>query len=297
VFRNLWVLETKARSSAVPRPAFPDLSEQLQKRMKAINGLLHPEFALVHTLPFDEWSKFAEGMHDAGYRPVRLRPFVLNNGQTQVAALFQRDGLEWKQVSGNAVDAQSQAEQQIAAGLWPIDVAGYAPRGGENYIVLFARLPENPADEARVYCGVRHIALRSTFGEFPNRGLAERVDQVVANRGAGVLHSLIWWKSSAKTEGWFGDQAYYEARKQGFQLDVCLIRNSINTQAAYSWCALAEAPPGAESTEVHGISVEAHLKRCHELVSQGWRPVAIGAAQVNTPPVMQACSGWHRTKE
>lgn len=297
VFRNIWLEETKSEATTAVKRTWPEPNATLQTRMKAVGGMIRDEFALVQTLPFDEFAKIAESFQEAGYRPVRLRPFALPSGALQASALWHRDGHEWRTVTANAVDTQKQAEKLLSEGLWPVDIAGYASKGGELYVTLWARLPENPAVEARVHPGVRHIALKSTFGDFPNRGYAERIDHVFSATRAQVVHSTLWWKSPAKTEGWYGDQAYYEGQNKGFQLDVCITRGPLAGGPAYSWCSLEEAPAGSESIEVHGLSPDAHLKRCAELADEGHFPVAIGVAHVNAPTAVQACSVWHRRKE
>ncbi|HUQ71551.1 MAG TPA: family 16 glycoside hydrolase, partial [Planctomycetaceae bacterium] len=294
VFRNVWIVETRpAGLLAGNRQSWPETSPALQKRMASVSGLIHDEFAFVQTLPFDDFQKVADSFQESGYRPVRLRPYATNKA-VQTAALWQRDGHEWQLATGSAADLQKQSQQLQAEGLWPVDIAGYMAKNGEAYVSLWARLPEKPADEARIYPGVRHLSLAATFGDFPNQGFAERVDHAfIVGRGQ-VTHSTLWWKSATKTEGWFGDLAYYESHRRGFQLDLCITRGPLTGAPAYSWCSLSDPPPGVESAELHGLAPDVHLKRCAELIEQGYKPVAIGAAQVTAPIALQTCSVWHR---
>jgi len=294
VFRNVWLHEARAAGlMAANRKDWPALPDALQTRVRSAYGHVHDEFAFVQTLPFDDFAKLAEGMLEAGYRPVRVRPFPVGNN-VQTAALWHRDGHEWQLTTGSVSETQSQAERLLAEGLWPEDIAGYLTRRGEVYVTLWGRLPQKPAEEARVYPGVRHLALRSTFSNLPDSGFAERIDQVFTPARGQVLHSTLWWKSSTRTEGWYGDQAYYESHAKGFQIDLCITRGPLSGAPAYSWCSLVEKPAGVESLELHGLSPEAHLAKCVQLVEEGYRPVVLGTAQVTGNPTMQTCSLWHR---
>ncbi|MDZ4687959.1 MAG: protein kinase [Planctomycetaceae bacterium] len=293
-FRNLWIVETRPAGLLAGNPkSWPEPSDALRKRMASVSGLIHEEFALVHTLPLDGFEKLAEQFQESGYRPVRLRPYATNKA-VQTAALWQRDGYEWQLATGSAAELQKQAQQLQAEGLWPVDVAGYAAKNGEEYLSLWARLPEKPAEEARIYPGVRHVSLAPTFADFPNQGFSERVDQAFVVGRAGIMHSTLWWKSPAKTEGWWGDLPYFEGHRKGFILDLCIARGPLTGAPAYAWCSLTDPPPGVEFTELHGLAPDVHLKRCAELLEQGYKPVSIGAAQVNASVPLQTCSLWHR---
>jgi len=297
VFRNVWIEDLRPAAPVAVKPTWPEPNAGVKKRTRSAAGMIREEFALVQTLPLDEFAKVAEWFQEAGYRPVRLRPYTVQNGPAQVAALWQRDGHEWRLVTGTASDVQKQAEQLQSAGWWPVDVAGYAASGGEQYVALLARLPQKPAEEARIFPGVRQLALRSVPDDLPEQAFSKRVDHTFAVSRLVTFHSTLWWKTAEKSDGWYGDSAYYESHNKGFQLDVSLARAPLNGAPAYSWCALVEAPAGWESTELHGLAPEAHLRRCMELADKGYRPVAISAAHVNAPISLQGCSVWHRQNE
>jgi hypothetical protein len=296
VFRHIWLEETRAAGLlSASRSEWPAPDEIWQKRIKSAAGLLHEDFAFVQTLPYDEFAKLAEGLQVAGYRPVRLRPYA-GSSEVLTAALWTRDGLEWQTTTGDAAETHKTATKLLAEGFWPEDIAGYAKRSDETYVTLWVRHPEPPATEARVYAGVRHLSLKATFTNLPNEGYAERIDQAFTMGRALTLHSTIWWKSPTKTEGWFGDAGYFEGNAKGVLIDLCIGKGPLSGGPAYAWCSLVEPPPNLESTHLHGLAPDAHVRQCQELIDQGYRPVAIGTANVNAPVAVQGCSVWHRAK-
>src|SRR5262249_47669933 len=49
-----------------------------------------------------------------------------------------------------------------------------------------------------------------------------------------------------------------------------------------------------EATGLHGLTPEEHLKRCRELVAQGWRPVGLSLTTLPAEKEVVAASVWHR---
>src|SRR5271166_4610779 len=84
-----------------PTWAKPDVS--LVSRIESAQGILAERFAFCQTMPLDEFLTTAEAFRRSGYRPVRFRPYA--DGQVvRVAAVWTRDGQNWRLASGLNVD-------------------------------------------------------------------------------------------------------------------------------------------------------------------------------------------------
>src|SRR5262249_53543910 len=127
-----------------PDPSWvaPD-SSSIQK-IEGADGMLAERVALAQTLRLEELRVLAEALRPTGYRPVRLRPYIEPDG-VRVAALWQRDGGDWRLAYGvSAEDLRRLDEQHRNAGFLAVDVAGYlggAAAGGnhERYAALWVK--------------------------------------------------------------------------------------------------------------------------------------------------------------
>ena len=64
---------------------------------------------MCQSLPLDAFRALAEALRPCGYRPVRVRPYVVA-GQVFVAAVWRRDGRDWRLVQDVLVDEVKQRE-------------------------------------------------------------------------------------------------------------------------------------------------------------------------------------------
>ncbi|MFN0051746.1 MAG: protein kinase domain-containing protein, partial [Planctomycetales bacterium] len=89
-------------------PAWPELSPALQRSIVAGQGAIAPRYAFFQTVPLAEFAPLAEGLRQSGYRPLRCRPYHLaaqdGNRSVNVAAVFTRDGHDWKVEFGLAAE-------------------------------------------------------------------------------------------------------------------------------------------------------------------------------------------------
>ncbi len=79
--------------------SWSELDSTARSRIEVAGGLVAERFAFCQTMPLDEFLTTAEGLRKSGYRPVRCRPYA--DGQiVKVAAVWTRDGRDWRIVSG-----------------------------------------------------------------------------------------------------------------------------------------------------------------------------------------------------
>ncbi|MCH8073937.1 MAG: SUMF1/EgtB/PvdO family nonheme iron enzyme, partial [Proteobacteria bacterium] len=70
------------------------------------------------------------------------------------------------------------------------------------------------------------------------------------------------------------------------------ILNALNIDRRYA--AVWQTSSRFESAETHGLSPQQHLARCRELISKGYRPVAMSAASLGAKHEHVTASVWHR---
>ena len=118
-------------------------------------GMLAERFAFCQTMPLDEFLATAEALRKSGYRPVRFRPYA-DGTVTRVAAVWTRDGRNWRLASGLTPDeVRQQDEKNRTEKFLPVDVAGYVATGDGKPADRYAALWVEKAgdDDARLYVG------------------------------------------------------------------------------------------------------------------------------------------------
>ena len=92
--------------------SWAELDSTARSRIEAAGGLVAERFAFCQTMPLDEFLTTAEGLRKSGYRPVRCRPYA--DGQVvKVAAVWTRDGREWRIASGLAADELRTCDEEL----------------------------------------------------------------------------------------------------------------------------------------------------------------------------------------
>jgi serine/threonine protein kinase/formylglycine-generating enzyme required for sulfatase activity/tetratricopeptide (TPR) repeat protein len=139
-----------------PDPTWTKPDVSLVGRIEAAQGILKERFAFCQAMPIDEFLTTAEALRKSGYHPVRFRPYA--DGQAvRVAAVWTRDGRDWRISSGLTVDeVRQQDERNSKVKFLPVDVAGYVTTdlGGkpsDRYAALWVE--ESGDDDARMYVG------------------------------------------------------------------------------------------------------------------------------------------------
>ena len=126
-------------------------------QIESAQGILAERFAFCQTMPLDEFLTTAEALRKSGYRPVRFRPYA--DGQVvRVAAVWTRDGRNWRISSGLTADeVRQQDERNKKDEFLPVDVAGYvatenAGKPADRYAALWVE--KSGDDDARMYVGM-----------------------------------------------------------------------------------------------------------------------------------------------
>ena len=129
----------------------------LVSRIESAEGILNERFAFCQTMPLDDFLTTAKALRKSGYRPTRFRPYA-EGKNLQIAAVWTRDGRNWRISSGLTSDeARQQDERNKEDKFLPVDVAGYvtSDAGGtpfDRYSALWVE--KSGDDDARMYVGI-----------------------------------------------------------------------------------------------------------------------------------------------
>jgi hypothetical protein len=110
-------------------------------RVELAQGLLYERFALCQTMAMDEFLVTVEALRKSGYRPIRFRPYA-DDQVVRVAAVWTRDGRNWRIAAGLHGDAARQKDEHNQKDAFvPVDVTGYvisdeAGKPTERYAAL-----------------------------------------------------------------------------------------------------------------------------------------------------------------
>ena len=146
--------------------SWPDPDASLVRQIESANGIVEERFAFCQTMPLDNFTQLAEALSVSGYRPVRFRPYSAGDS-VKVAAVWKRDGREWRLAHGLSVDEIRKRDKDLRRdGYMPVDAAGYIATLeedlAEHYGVIWGKRASNEAD-SRVSVAAPYSEVGSTF--------------------------------------------------------------------------------------------------------------------------------------
>jgi formylglycine-generating enzyme required for sulfatase activity len=288
-----WAWQDGSLASRLSRP-----DPALQQAVADAEGILDERFAFCQTMPLERFLDVAEKLRPAGYRPLRVRPYAIDN-RVQVAAVWKRDEKDWRLTTGKSAEeirVQDSACQQ--QGYAAVDVACYvtADSLAERYTALWCKAEaKEPASQLTV--GETEKKFRGRLQ--PLLAFSLRPRPVTLQRvtiGKGVARVNCVWRTTALAHT-INLEEPREWRAGGFQVDVSLWTPG-DPAAAVKVATLEypnrNAPPPLETCVVSKLPPTPHLIVCRDLATQGFRPTAISAlsARVGDQPV--TASVWAR---
>jgi formylglycine-generating enzyme required for sulfatase activity len=264
--------------------------------IEAADGFIGQRFALCQTLPLERWQAVAEGLRASGFRPLRLRPFVVG-GRARVAAVWARDGRDWRDSTGLSAAAVTQHDDALRlGGFTPTDVAGYGRADNVHYAALWVK-SDRGAEAARLYVNVSAGDHQAHVAPYQNDGYIPRAVQGLPGLGAQSHFSGVWWKArDAAPQGEiFLNETENAYAGRMLLAEKLLVDVDLGVTGTAPFASVWHSDGSREAAELHGLSVRTHLERCRELAAQGYRPVALSVAS-NTDGQLRAASVWHRPR-
>jgi formylglycine-generating enzyme required for sulfatase activity len=234
-----------------------------------------------------------------------------------VALVWTRDPIDWTLKLGLTA---AQVKDAPAA-MIPADVAGYSTKAGDRYAVLWRK--PGKGERAVAYAGVPQDEHKTETDVFKNDGYVPATVQALVRPDGATTYSGVWWRGARKQEPplpgaspliRLGDeerthddfvfagehllldvhvgQAFSAARAAGLiaaPRSLALVAGG-SRQYASAW----RDDTTREARGLHGLSAQAHLARCRELIAAGYRPVALSLAALAGEKTPLAASAWHR---
>ena len=200
----------------------------LVSRIESAQGILAERFAFCQTMPLDEFVATAEALRKSGYRPVRFRPYADGTG-TRVAAVWTRDGRNWRLASGQTPDeVRRQDEKNRTEKFLPVDVAGYVTsvdgQPAERYAALWVE--KSGDDDARLYLGATDDDLTEAQKPLDDAKLIPRTLHALRSPDGRVRYSGVWGKPPSPgvtTQGYRDLFAWDYAENQALFSDRVLV--------------------------------------------------------------------------
>ena len=192
----------------------PDVA--LRSRVESSQGILTDRFAFCQTMPLDECVTTAEALRESGYRPQRFRPYA-DERSVRVAAVWARDGRNWRLSSGVSADqVRNQDEQNKRDKYLPVEVTGYVTTdaGGkrsDHYAALWVE--KSGDDDARMYWAATAGEETEVIEKFNDAKLIPRTLSAMTGSDGRTRYCGVWGRPRAaaitgqvyrdQLEGWF----------------------------------------------------------------------------------------------
>ncbi len=194
--------------AAKPLPTWPDapldpnwqpVAEATKTVITAAHGLLEERFAYCLDLPWQSFLEIVETLRTSGYRPTRVRPFVVE-GQRKVAAVWTRDALPFRlDYDQTLAQLPSPDADAVREGLVPVDMAGYLVDGQTVcYCVLWSE-PLVAKDQRRLRAGQTKEEWEAAYSELGKASFRPQTLQVYVTADGTRCCAGIWSSQAAPT--------------------------------------------------------------------------------------------------
>ena len=287
------------------------VESELQRRIIAADGIIHPCFAFCQTLPIRQWEAVADGLSRSGYGPIHVRPYW-NGTSVQLAVIWTRDGGEWEVTLQATPDVLAERDTQLRQqGFLPQDVCGYfADQAGREGIAVFAAAWQRDAGsetEVRMVAGATPEQMDSASAELLQAGFNQWTCSVVSQGAGREYHSAVFRRPAGQKESSSKQIAGNERQFRGDVYPGLLLSDAVALQLADPATEQGQSPDERQrhgvwnaSTEytsllVFGHSPQSHLERSRELIAKGYRPAALSVT-TSADATLTVAAVWHQPR-
>lgn len=292
--------------------------------IEAAHGLIHPQFALVQSLPFEKFESLAESLRPCGYRPIKVRPYLNSADALCIAATWFRDGHQWQMALRSTfeeIERENRNHQVTNDGFSLVDYAGYqTPLPEPRYLAIWS--DDTLTMEQRRDARYRSVEVDGdiecllwpsrTLGGAPRYTPVPMTKEPVAcdlvnlrtrqsfrHRDGSVSWTSVLTDEPSDNDGpppsFYGDEQQYlhQLSSGGMQIDIAI--NFDDKGVLHYGATYLSNYQGffVATTEVHGLSLEAHTLRFRELANEGKWPIAIAVATPESGKPETTASVWH----
>ena len=184
-----------------------------ESRIELAQGIIAERFVFCQTLPMDDMITTAEALRNSGYRPVRFRPYA--DGQVvRLAAVWTRDGRNWRVSSGLTADEvrlKDQQNQNDKTSSLPVDVGGYVTtekdgKPADRYAALWVE--KFGDDDARLYVGMTAEEESEIQDKLKEAKLIPRTNNAIIGTEGRPKYCGVWGRPAVARVRfqWYRDQ-------------------------------------------------------------------------------------------
>jgi serine/threonine protein kinase len=279
-----------------PDPAWEDVPPETRQAIEAATGMVEERFAFCQTMPRAQLGIVVEQLGRCGYRPLRIRPYVVGSS-VQVAAVWARDGRSWRWLSeADAEQLRSSDADLRREDFVPIDVAAACRRDGESPYYTAVWEKAGAADtEVRLVVGRLGAEEQKALAALVEEKFNCQAAQVVFDDNGQPYVGSVWSRrkdqQKSTTRLFHGPAAeFHEDDCPGLlltnvQLSQCQGHDDAASSPGLWTTALWNVSTQFESKTLHGLSPADQLAEALRLAAEGFRPVAISASAASCRPV------------
>ena len=236
-------------------PSWTKPDAALVSRIESAQGILTERFAFCQTMPLDEFLTTAEALRKSGYRPLRFRPYA--DGQVvRVAAVWTRDGRNWRISSGLTADeVRQQDERNKKDRFLPVDVAGYVTtdkdgKPADRYAALWVE--KSGDDDARLYVGMTADEETEVQDKLKDEKLIPRTLHAMIGSDGRTRYCGVWGRPPGAT---ITGQTYRDQFEGNFEQNQADLSDQLLIDVAVS---------GASKPQPTRERAQADLRECGE---------------------------------
>jgi len=176
-------------------PSWTKPATALVSRIESAQGILTERFSFCQTMPLDEFLTTALAFRKSGYRPVRFRPYA-DGHVLRVAAVWTRDGRNWRISSGLTADQVRQQDERNKEDKYvPIDVAGYMAiekdgKPGDRFAALWVE--KSGDDDARLFVGITALEEDEVQDKLKEAKLIPRTQNAMIGSQGRTRYCGVW---------------------------------------------------------------------------------------------------------
>jgi len=170
--------------------------------IESADGLITARMALCQTMAFEDFLRVAEELRFWGYRPVRCRPYLYQDG-IHISAVWRRDYHAWTMSHGlSAEDVRVLDSARERNGFEAVDVAGYLNNetdGLPQYLAIWtasertsSALDDTGSFTVQAHAGVREEDYPSFAQASFALGLEPHTIQAFLDRDGAATYTSIW---------------------------------------------------------------------------------------------------------
>jgi len=286
------LLEAPAETASARRE-IPALSAATSRCFSSSTTMLHPDFALVPSLPLSEFEEISAELNRWGYRPCCVRPYSFE-GPTHVAAAWLRDGAETEFAADLDPPALRERHRSCRSrNLLIADVAAYQDSAGVRRFsgLWFRPAPDALVADAELYVEATDAEHSQHWGPLNEQGFVPKTNLLTIGTDGQRLYSSVRWKvrkSLAYKDCWSDSSPEFSSHLGNGWCQVDARANPEGTFSGAWWNGHA-----VESVFVSGDTLPQHREACARVAQTGFYPVAMQtSAETTTGP--HVISVWHR---